>query len=46
MGPSQSRPESAGVPADVLEFVRAGTKLEAIKRDHELAASTSRRRVK
>jgi hypothetical protein len=37
MGRSQTRPDAAGVPADVLELVRAGKKLDAIKRYHELA---------
>jgi hypothetical protein len=37
MGRSEVRPDAGGVPADVLELVRAGKKLEAIKRYHELA---------
>ena len=37
MGRSEIRPDAAGVPADVLELVRAGKKLDAIKRYHELA---------
>jgi hypothetical protein len=37
MGPSQTRPDAAAVPADVLEFVRAGKRLDAIRRYHELA---------
>jgi len=37
MGRSQVRPDAAGVPDDVLELVRAGKKLEAVKLYHEAA---------
>ena len=37
MGRSQTRPDAAAVPADVLEFVRAGKKPDAIRRYHEPA---------
>jgi hypothetical protein len=36
MGRSHTRPDPSGVPAYVLELVRAGKKLAAIKRYHEL----------
>jgi ribosomal protein L7/L12 len=36
MGRSPTRPDAAGVPDDVLELLRAGNKLEAIKRYREL----------
>jgi ribosomal protein L7/L12 len=36
MGRSEVRPDASGVPADVLELVRAGQKLAAIKRYREL----------
>lgn len=36
MGRSPTRPDAAGVPADVLELARAGDKLHAIKRYREL----------
>jgi hypothetical protein len=37
MGRSQIRPDAAGVPADVLELMRGGKKMEAMKRYSELA---------
>ena len=36
MGRSNTRPDASGVPADVLELVRAGKKIFAIKRYVEL----------
>jgi ribosomal protein L7/L12 len=36
MGRSEVRPDASGVPADVLELVRAGQKLAAMKRYREL----------
>jgi len=36
MGQSEVRPDASGVPADVLELVRAGQKLAAMKRYREL----------
>ncbi|MBV9213814.1 MAG: hypothetical protein JOZ25_09240 [Actinobacteria bacterium] len=36
MGRGQTRPDAAGVPADVLELVKAGDRLHAIKRYREL----------
>ena len=39
MGRSNTRPDAAGVPADVLELARAGKKLDAIKRYRELTGA-------
>ncbi len=36
MGRSETRPDAAGVPADVVELARAGNTMEAIKRYREL----------
>jgi hypothetical protein len=36
MGRSEVRPDASGVPDDVLELVRAGRKMEAMKRYHEV----------
>ena len=36
MGRSEVRPDASGVPDDVLELVRAGSKMEAMKRYHEV----------
>lgn len=36
MGRSDVRPDASGVPADVLELIRAGQKLAAIKRYRDL----------
>ena len=36
MGRSDARPDSTGVPADVLELARAGKTMDAVKRYREL----------
>ena len=36
LGHGHHRPDASGIPPDVLEFVRAGRKIEAIKRYREL----------
>ena len=36
MGRSETRPDAAGVPSDVLELARAGKVVDAVKRYREL----------
>jgi ribosomal protein L7/L12 len=39
MGRSNVRPDAAGVPAEVIELLRAGKKIHAIKRYRELTGA-------
>jgi ribosomal protein L7/L12 len=40
MGRAASRPDEAGVPPEIVELVRAGKKLDAIKRYRELTGAS------